>query len=424
MLDKNLLFKASEAAIGITAAQAAIDEARRLVEEAKAGVETAKIGLSEAKAAYEAVISDIVASGVPSSKAKKAVEDMNRIFADVGIIDAADETSAEPKAPRKKKAEAVQAPETPASVKTPSDSVGSEVVVEDAQAVALAELAVLDAGLVDAAAADPAPETQENEIVVEPAVTEATVVAVEPELLVIESVDEVPETEIIDNGDAVGEIYEMIEEATVEASEEVSETLIAMLNAADWYSREWAEQPLDVAFFRSILTLDFVESALEQPMEVEMRTALKGLASAPMTLDIFTWFADVLDKLENAKETISFQDWRAAKVEVEVSAAVIEVAVTEVPSVEIDDEIDEPVNTAEFVAVNDEGDVVAEIETVSDDVTLSQDDILVGEEVEDIGDINFLDEAVSEPALEAVVSAEEPKPAPTGRKTPSFLKRS
>jgi hypothetical protein len=409
MLDENMLIKASKAARGITAAQAAVDEAKRLVEEAKAGVETAKNGLVEAKSAYDAVISEIAGTGLSATKARKAVEDMLRIFAEVGIIDTAGaEASAEPKPQRRKKADAPAAPAETAAVAEPNTSQGEAA---------------------DVAEPDVATET---EVVVDEAAVEEVAPPVEAALAVVE----VPEAEVsdvaeIDNGEVIGEIYALIESSTENEDIAVSETLIALLNAADWYSREHRNEALTLDLYREILNIDFVnQAAASDGIDKEMKASLETAAKLDAAESIFEWFLHVLEKLESNGRHLSFAEFLAQNAApadeqaAEVSTVVeevVEVASTAV-EVAVDAEEVEVENTDYTPDPESDED---NAEEVSDDVTLAAADGLVGVEVEDIEGINFLEQpeapaaaAVEEPSAPA---AEVEGAAPRGFKRPSFL---
>lgn len=423
MLDENLLITASKAARGITAATAAVDEAKRLVEEAKAGVETAKAGLAEAKANYDAVIAEIAGTGLSASKARKAVEDMLRIFADVGIIDAPSDDSApaEPKAPRRKKAEA--APAAAVATEEPASTVAD--VTESAVA------SEADAAIEETIAESEASAPVEPAVVAEVSV-EASAEAAVPVSDVVE----------IDNGEAIGEIYALIESSTESEDISVSETLIALLNAADWYSREHRKEALTINLYREILNLDFViQAAASDGLDREMKAALETVSQLDAAESIFEWFLYALDKLENGSSHVSYAE-HVAKSAPAAAPAVEVVAVDEPASVETAAETAE-VATPEEVEEEIEpeaSDYTLDPEAaedlsdeVSDDVTLAADDGLVGVEVEDIEEINFLEqpsESVESEEAHAVseVSDAAPSPAaesaaPRGFKRPSFLSK-
>lgn len=383
MLDKTLLFKAADAAQGIAAAQTAIEDRKRAVDEAKAAVEVAKADLVEAKSAYDAVIAEFVASGVPASKVKRNVEDFLRILGDLGYVENSGEeapASAEAKAPRRKKAEQAAPPadivagvarlaeagepgviilaEQSESVQAESVAAGAVVAVaegaeqdDDASSEPAVEQAV---AIEDAPEAVEPPADEQNEVE-EAGVDEPTVEADLPEA----SVDSVSYG--IDNSEAFSEVLDLIETIASADREEVSETLVTLLNAADWFSREWEKEPLDVNFYRGILNLQFVESALQESMAEELRSALVVVREAPQSASIFEWFAASLDLLESGGKTVPFAEFSAKQ------------ATEQATTVDVVE--DEP--AAEPAS------------TVSDDVAL------VGETVEDIGEINFLEDAAS-----------------------------
>lgn len=425
MLDENLLITASKAARGITAAQAAVDEAKRLVDEAKAGVETAKNGLSEAKAAYDAAIAEIAGTGLSASKARKAVEDMLRIFADVGIIGAsADEAAApaEPKAPRRKKAEAVTAPV--------EDATTEGATTEEPAPQVEPETAVTEP-------AAPEAETVVEESAVEPqAPASAEVPAVEEAVAPVEAEAAPSDVAEIDNGEAIGEIYALIESSTESEDISVSETLITVLNAADWYSREHRNEPLTLDLYREVLNADFVNQAAgSDGLDKEMKVALETVCQLETAESIFDWFLYVLDKLENGSNPSGYAEYLArnaapvSEPTVEVAAAV-EIAATVEEAVEEEVEIEATDFTPDPEDAEDAEDLSDE---VSDDVTLAADDGLVGEEVEDIEGINFLEQPAEETAASPAAPAEEASEAaaapaaesaaPRGFKRPSFLNK-
>lgn len=401
MLDENLLITASRAARGITAAQAAVDEAKRLVEEAKLGVETAKSGLADAKAAYDAVISEIAGSGVSASKARKAVEDMLRIFADVGIIDAsADDAPAEPKAPRRKKAEAA-----PAVVESPAASVSTEEQSDETATPAADATEAVET----VESKQPAEAVVETVVATEAAIVAAGTPAAEisaPEVAedVKYDVSDIVETAVmveasseavaeIDNQEALREIFDVIESSTVAEDLFVSETLISMLNAAEWYSREHRGEPLSLELYREILNVEFVSQALGTPdLPEEVKGGLEAVAEAQVSENVFEWFLYSLGLIEDGKSHPGYAEFFSPVAEAAPAAAADEAPV------EVEDIADEDVLTGsdDFIAdpEADEADV-----DVSDDETLAVDVELVGEDVTDIEEINFLepDAAVADP---------------------------
>ncbi len=430
MLDENLLITASKAARGITAASAAVDEAKRLVEEAKAGVETAKAGLAEAKANYDAVIAEIAGTGLSASKARKAVEDMLRIFADVGIIDATSDDSApaEPKAPRRKKAEAAPAVAETAVTEEPASDV--EPVSEVTVPVAAPE----PAAVIEEAVAEPEA----------PAPVEPTAIAEVPAQVAAEAPASVADIVEIDNGEAIGEIYSLIESSTENEDISVSETLITLLNAADWYSREHRKEALTLDLYREILNVDFViQAAASDGLDREMKDALETVSQLDAAAAIFEWFLYALDKLENGSSHISFAEHvatnapTAAEPAVEAAEVVEEAAVaetaTETAEVVTAEEIEEEVEI-ESSDYTPDPEVAEDLsDEVSDDVTLAADDGLVGVEVEDIEEINFLEqpsESVESEEAPAAAETSDAAPAPAaesaaprGFKRPSFLSK-
>jgi hypothetical protein len=412
MLDENLLITASKAARGITAAQAAVDEAKRLVEEAKAGVETAKNGLSEAKATYDAIIAEIAGAGLSASKARKAVEDMLRIFAEVGIIDAPGEEAApaEPKAPRRKKAEVATVTVETAVTEYPAPEIEADAAVTEVAAE---------------------PEVQETATVVEEAVIKPEAPAAAETAVVAEAAAEAEVAEI-DNGEAIGEIYAIIEASTENEDISVSETLITLLNAADWYSREHRKEALTLDLYREILNVDFInQAAASEGLDKETKVAFETVCQSDKAESIFEWFLYVLEKLENGSNHVSYAEHIAQN-----AATVPEVAeevseqVAEIEAAAIVEEVEDEIETSDFTPDPENADDLTD--DVSDDVTLAADEGLVGVEVDDIEEINFLDPS-SEPAEAPVAPATEtsevaPAPAadnaaPRGFKRPSFLSK-
>lgn len=423
MLNENMLISASKALRGITTAQAAVDEAKRLVEEAKAGVENARNGLSEAKAAYDAVIAEIAGTGLSASKARKAVEDMLRIFADVGIIDTpADEpASAEPKAPRRKKAEVA-----PASVETSA--------TEEAAASVKPVAEVTEPVAAPESAAVIEEEASVNHEVPAPVETAAAVDApVEDAAEDQVSTDEVTE---IDNGEAIGEIYALIESSTESEDISVSEALITLLNAADWYSREHRKEALTLDLYREVLSIDFVNQAVASDgLDREMKGALEAVGKLDAAESIFEWFLYVLGKLENGSKHVSYaehvaqnstaaSDPVAKVVEVE-EVAVVEV-VAEASELAVADEVDEEVeaDSSDYIPDPEADEDLSD--DVSDDVTLAADDGLIGVEVDDIEEINFLEQPQAPAAADVPEAAATPVAegaAPRGFKRPTFLNK-
>jgi hypothetical protein len=418
MLDENLLITASKAARGITAAQAAVDEAKRLVEEAKAGVETAKNGLSEAKAAYDAVIAEIAGSGLSASKARKAVEDMLRIFAEVGIIDAPGEDTApaEPKAARRKKAE----------VATATVAVTVETAVNEDPATEIEA----DTAVTEPVAAPEAPAAVE-EAVIEPEAPAAAETVVFAEVPAEAEADSAEVAEI-DNGEAIGEIYALIESSTENEDISVSETLITLLNAADWYSREHRKEALTLDLYREILNVDFInQAAASEGLDKETKVAFETVCQSDTAESIFEWFLYVLEKLESGSNHVSFAEHVAQN-----AAAVPEVAeevsekAAEIEAAATVEEVEDEIEATDFTPDPENADDLSD--DVSDDVTLAADEGLVGVEVDDIEEINFL-EPSSEPAeapvapttdtSEAVPAPAADSAAPRGFKRPSFLSK-
>ena len=406
MLDETLLITASKAARGITAAQAAVDEAKRLVEEAKLGVEAAKAGLAEAKASYDAVISEIAGSGVPASKARKAVDDMLRIFAEVGIIDTpSEEVTAEAKAPRRKKAEAAPVP-APAEIAVALEKLSSHgepgvIIIGEAadQEATTAEAAPLPNG--DAAASAEAADVSPS------ATIEVTDIAIAETEQSVADVDHAevasPATSAeIDNQEALREIYDIVVSSTDGEDLFVSETLIAMLNAAEWYSREHRGEPLSLDLYREILNVDFAaEAVTTQGLAEEIKGGLEMVVEANGSEKVFEWFLHVLGKLEDGKTHPGYSEFFSmSATEAPAALAVASAAV----GVEEDDISDELL-ADEFIA-DPEVDV-------SDDETLAVDTALVGEDVTDIEEINFLEPSVDAPAAPVETPTAEVQAAST-----------
>jgi hypothetical protein len=414
MLDENLLITASKAARGITAAQAAVDEAKRLVEEAKAGVETAKNGLSEAKAAYDAVIAEIAGSGLSASKARKAVEDMLRIFAEVGIIDAPGEDTApaEPKAARRKKAE----------VATATVAVTVETAVNEDPATEIEA----DTAVTEPVAAPEAPAAVE-EAVIEPEAPAAAETVVFAEVPAEAEADSAEVAEI-DNGEAIGEIYALIESSTENEDISVSETLITLLNAADWYSREHRKEALTLDLYREILNVDFInQAAASEGLDKETKVAFETVCQSDSAESIFEWFLYVLEKLEGGSNHVSYAE-HVAQNAAAVPGVAEEVSekAAENEAVATVEEVEDEIEATDFTPDPENADDLSD--DVSDDVTLAADEGLVGVEVDDIEEINFLEpaEAPVAPATETSEAAPAPaadNAAPRGFKRPSFLSK-
>jgi hypothetical protein len=394
-MDKTLLFKAAEAAQGITAAQTAIEDRKRAVEEAKAAVEVAKSDLVEAKASYDAVIAEFVASGVPASKVKRNVEDFLRILGDLGFVESAQDEApavAEQKTQRRKKAEQPAVSTEPADTKsiqtTEAEAEGAAMTeVVEAESAVIAEEPPVAEETVDASVAvEVAGAVVEEAAAVSPVIEESPVetavveTGVEPETDVAEPVADVV-TYDIDNAEAFAEILDIIETITSGEVVTVSETLVTLLNAADWFSREWEKQPLDVQFYRDILNVEFVESALKQRMDDDLRAALVAVLGDPESIRIFEWFTSALDRVENGSEAVSYSDF--------ATEAADEDDLSEVASAEPDDVVED-----------------APEAVVSDDVTL------IGETVDDIGEINFLEDAAAIFAGATVETVVKESPAP------------
>jgi hypothetical protein len=408
-MDKTLLFKAAEAAQGITAAQTAIEDRKRAVEEAKTAVEAAKVDLGEAKSAYDAVIAEFVASGVPASKVKRNVEDFLRILGDLGFVEnLSEETNAatEQKVPRRKKAEqSVASTETAETNAVHTAGPTTDEPADQKEAVAEVTVIVGDLPAADTTLEAPLVTIGDEKIITideAPAVSAAqeqpdqssAVAIIENEVASEEDAAETAAESIpyvIDNSEAFTEILDLIETITSGEVESVSETLVTLLNAADWFSREWEKQPLDVQFYRDILNLEFVESALKEGMDDELRSALVAVQDAPESIRILEWFASALDYVENGAEARSYKDFNSApstKVAGEVEA--------------VEPALEEPIS----------GDENSSESLVSDDVTL------VGETVDDIGEINFLEDAAAlfAGATVETVTTEPPVPVQTDTK--------
>lgn len=93
MIEKQAaILKAGEAALRIDAAKAGVEAARAALEEARAA-------LDEAKARYEAALAACEETGVPKAKARKAVESLNRIWIDAGVIEAPEPAASSPDGP-------------------------------------------------------------------------------------------------------------------------------------------------------------------------------------------------------------------------------------------------------------------------------------------------------------------------------------
>lgn len=439
-MDKTLLFKAAEAAQGINAAQTAIEDRKRAVDEAKAAVETAKADLVEAKADYDAVIAEFVASGVPASKVKRNVEDFLRILGDLGFVEASNDEAtapAEPKAPRRKKAEAAPSPELVSAVAKLSEQGEPGVTMLNAQDGATsspAEMAMAtEINYEDTETASEHPAATDKtaplgEIMVETlkgmmggaSESQVEVVAHEevstsqpedesaattseeqPDDQDEVAVEETPSPNAdasaeyeVDNTEAFTEILDLIETIAVGEPEAVSETLVTLLNAADWFSREWEKQPLDVQFYRDILNLEFVESALKQTMGDDLRDALVAVQINEESPRILDWFANALDLVEAGAAAKSYREHVIDYV----------ASYDYVVSDDLDQANEEP-------AVEEASEVAEE--AVSDDARL------VGETVEDIGEINFLEDAASVFAGATVVSVEPAKSEPAAENKPA-----
>jgi hypothetical protein len=285
--------------------------------------------------------------------------------------------------------------------------------------------------------AAPEAETVVEESAVEPqAPASAEVPAVEEAVAPVEAEAAPSDVAEIDNGEAIGEIYALIESSTESEDISVSETLITVLNAADWYSREHRNEPLTLDLYREVLNADFVNQAAgSDGLDKEMKVALETVCQLETAESIFDWFLYVLDKLENGSNHSGYAEYLArnaapvSEPTVEVAAAV-EIAATVEEAVEEEVEIEATDFTPDPEDAEDAEDLSDE---VSDDVTLAADDGLVGEEVEDIEGINFLEQPAEETAASPAAPAEEASEAaaapaaesaaPRGFKRPSFLNK-
>ena len=377
MIDRNLLLRASDASVGVTAALAAVEDAKRAVEEARAAVDVARQGVTDAKASYEAAIADIASTGVPAAKAKRAVEELSRIFSEFADEGAVSRQTVEARAPRKRKTETA-----------PATSEGADASAQHAASGDIQTAAEHAAGPV----ADATVETV--------AVAETNVVPAHPEVEAEVEADESTAVEVVEeaginNAEAVAEIFGLIESETANEDIFVSETLITVLNAADVYSVTNGA-PLDVDAFRTTLNEEFVETALSMTAEMhDLLGELRSILATPQKVRVLSWFDEALLSLQDGKVHRSFAEFSA-------------------PAASVISEEDEiPASDEDYIA-----DPEQERADDGDDETLSLSGV-EAEEVENIEEINFLEPAA--PAAAAAEPARAAAPAP-GRR-PSFLPR-
>jgi hypothetical protein len=141
---KAFIDEATEAALGIDAANRQVDLAKEGVEAARAelearrsAVDTAKHGVTAAKEVFETFAERAEQYGLTRSKFKDVIERMKSVLADIGAIEvaAAEPTEAveqKPKAPRKRRGEAAaeSAPSEQASEPLPPQVDGEQATVE------------------------------------------------------------------------------------------------------------------------------------------------------------------------------------------------------------------------------------------------------------------------------------------------------
>ncbi|MBY3433321.1 hypothetical protein HFN89_03965 [Rhizobium laguerreae] len=132
---KAFIDEATEAALGIDAANRQVDlakegveAARAALEASRAAVDTAKYGVTAAKEVFESFAERAEQYGLTRSKFKDVIERMKSVLADIGAIEvlATEQVEAveqKPKAPRKRKGEAVaETASTEQSVHQPSQA--------------------------------------------------------------------------------------------------------------------------------------------------------------------------------------------------------------------------------------------------------------------------------------------------------------
>jgi len=76
-----LILDAGSAALAVETAKQQVEAVKQQLEEAKAAVDSAK-------AEYDAALEKCEAAGISKAKARKAVENLNQLFAEIGVIDA------------------------------------------------------------------------------------------------------------------------------------------------------------------------------------------------------------------------------------------------------------------------------------------------------------------------------------------------
>lgn len=268
MTDKQtILLQAGEKAMAVDAAKAAVDAARQALDVAKGGLEAAKAGFDEALEACDA-------AGIPKARARKAIEALNQVWIEAGIVAAADGPEAsreappadgakEPKRRRKGKAEAEAA-----------DGSGQAAETET------------EAATVQEPASEPDPEAVQ-ETVSEPEAAAAAAA--------------------VDYSVEIEEITALIEEWTdpeepSDASRraEAGAVLKALLAAKSWLASNGHEDGFGLESYRDALTSEAAagvaaHGALPQPFAEALSGALRPADAAAY----LSWFQAVVSALEH-----------------------------------------------------------------------------------------------------------------------------
>jgi len=430
MTDKQAtLLKAGEAALRIDAAKAGVEAAKAAVEAARAALDAAKGAVDEAKAEFEAALEACESAGIPKAKARKAVEALNQVFVEAGVIEAPEAASApaeageavQPRKKRRSKADEAEAASQPAEAP-------AHAVAEEPTAAQAADGPSSQPEVAPAAAASEAPAASDQK---------------KPDFSV--------EAE---------EIATLIDEAL--AAEKIDDPAAAE-SAARLLNGLLAAFVESASEGRRAAVVDF-ESFSQALVETEAKALASGtsfeqaFAEAP---EVLTWFRGVIEAVENSQPFPRLVQPSADQVpsddaSIEVPAAEAAVAGTVADAIEetIEDDVQfsgEPADAADL----DHDDYLPDLpdydqeypaedaypEDISEDDDRSFPEEVPGdipdevEVVSDIGSINFLEDEQPEGAAASVepapaaepekpaAPAEADKPKPRGGfAPPSFLK--
>jgi len=410
MMDKqHILLLAGEKAL-------AVDSAKAGVEAAKLALEGARAALDEAKADYDASLDECEAAGIPKARARKAIEALNQVWIEAGIVAAepadapkdgtAEASVKETRRRRKGKAESEQEQAEPSTVAEPSEASNQE------------------------------PEPVET-------AKEAPAAAAEP-------VKEVPKAPL-DYSVETAEIESLIDEwcvsdnaAAAEDVDSASALLKGLLAGKSWIASNLHEEGFGIEAFRDVLSPEAAAAVVAtKGLPAAISKSLSALLSVSRAADYLSWFQAILSGLEHGGTDGIASPFAPAEAEHPAAALPAADEPVEETVLEQDEQVADAIEDEDQTSDDlpdlpdfDESDYSSEAATDFDDNSsfpVADDDFEAeGTVVDDIGEIDFLNDAgedegkVEEPAPAEQKAPEPEKPAAPkpAFAPPAFMKRS